>query len=62
MYWNFLALPMQHNESHLQKTLIHNMKHLILELGKDYILLVKNTDYRLAIRIFLLTYYSSIVV
>lgn len=33
----FLGLPMQHDESHLQKALINNMKQFILELGKDFI-------------------------
>jgi predicted nuclease of restriction endonuclease-like (RecB) superfamily len=29
----FLGLPTQHGESHLQKALIENMKQFILELG-----------------------------
>jgi len=43
----FLGLPMQHDESHLQKTLIDNMKRFILELGKDFIFV--GEEYRLQV-------------
>ena len=43
----FLGLPLQHNESHLQKALIHNMKQFILELGKDFIFV--GEEYRLQV-------------
>ncbi len=43
----FLGLPLQHNESHLQKALIHNMKQFILELGKDFIFVAE--EYRLQV-------------
>jgi predicted nuclease of restriction endonuclease-like (RecB) superfamily len=33
----FLGLPEVHSETELQKALIHNMKHFILELGTDFI-------------------------
>ena len=33
----FLGLPIQHTENNLQKSLMQNMKHFILELGKDFI-------------------------
>ena len=33
----FLGLPVKHEEHHLQKALIHNMKQFILELGRDFI-------------------------
>lgn len=43
----FLGLPMQHDESHLQKALIHNMKQFILELGRDFIFV--SEEYRLQV-------------
>ena len=43
----FLGLPLQHNESHLKKALIHNMKQFILELGKDFIFV--GEEYRLQV-------------
>jgi len=43
----FLGLPMQHDESHLQQALIHNMKQFILELGKDFIFV--GEEYRLQV-------------
>ena len=43
----FLGLPLQHNESHLQKALIHNIKQFILELGKDFIFV--GEEYRLQV-------------
>ena len=43
----FLGLPMQHDESHLQKALIKNMKQFILELGKDFIFV--GEEYRLQV-------------
>lgn len=33
----FLGLPLEHEERHLQNALIQNMKQFILELGKDFI-------------------------
>ncbi len=38
---------MQHDESHLQKALIQNMKNFILELGKDFIFV--GEEYRLQV-------------
>lgn len=35
--FDFLNLPEPHNESDLQKGLIHQMKNFILELGKDFL-------------------------
>jgi predicted nuclease of restriction endonuclease-like (RecB) superfamily len=43
----FLGLPVEHNESHLQKALIKNMKYFILELGKDFIFI--GEEYRLQV-------------
>lgn len=43
----FLGLPMQHHESHLQKALINNMKQFILELGRDFIFV--DEEYRLQV-------------
>lgn len=43
----FLGLPLQHSESHLQKALINNMKHFMLELGKDFIFV--GEEYRLQV-------------
>ncbi|QWF69745.1 DUF1016 family protein [Methylomonas paludis] len=43
----FLGLPMQHKESHLQKALIRNMKKFILELGRDFIFV--GEEYRLQV-------------
>ncbi len=43
----FLGLPMQHDESHLQKALIRNMKKFILELGRDFIFV--GEEYRLQV-------------
>ena len=43
----FLGLPMQHNESHLQKALTQNMKQFILELGRDFIFV--GEEYRLQV-------------
>lgn len=43
----FLGLPTQHNEGHLQKALIQNMKQFILELGRDFIFV--GEEYRLQV-------------
>lgn len=43
----FLGLPVKHNENHLQKALINNMKHFILELGQDFTFL--DEEYRLQV-------------
>lgn len=43
----FLGLPKQHAESHLQKALIENMKRFILELGGDFIFV--GEEYRLQV-------------
>lgn len=43
----FLGLPVQHNEDHLQKALIDNMRRFILELGKDFIFV--GEEYRLQV-------------
>ncbi len=43
----FLGLPMEHKESHLQKALIQHMKQFILELGKDFIFV--GEEYRLQV-------------
>lgn len=43
----FLGLPSEHQESHLQKALILNMKKFILELGKDFIFI--GEEYRLQV-------------
>lgn len=43
----FLGLPEQHDEKHLQKSLIDNMKRFILELGKDFIFV--GEEYRLQV-------------
>lgn len=43
----FLGLPMQHDESHLQKALTQNMKKFILELGRDFIFV--GEEYRLQV-------------
>ena len=43
----FLGLPMQHSESHLQKALIKNMKQFILELGGDFVFV--GEEYRLQV-------------
>jgi len=43
----FLGLPTQHGESHLQKALIENMKQFILELGGDFIFI--SDEYRLQV-------------
>lgn len=42
-----LGLPLEHEESHLQKSLIRNMKKFILELGKDFIFI--GEEYRLQV-------------
>ena len=41
----FLGLPIEHNESHLQTALVQNMKKFILELGRDFIFI--GEEYRL---------------
>lgn len=50
--FDFLNLPEPHNESDLQKGLIHQMKNFILELGKDFLfigeeykVMVGNSDF-----------------
>lgn len=43
----FLGLSLEHNESHLQKALISNMKRFILELGGDFIFV--GEEYRLQV-------------
>ena len=43
----FLGLPMQHDEHHLQKALIRNMKQFILELGRDFVFV--GEEYRLQV-------------
>jgi predicted nuclease of restriction endonuclease-like (RecB) superfamily len=43
----FLGLPILHNESNLQKSLVQNMKHFILELGKDFIFIAE--EYRVQV-------------
>lgn len=43
----FLGLPVQYNEDHLQKALIDNMRRFILELGKDFIFV--GEEYRLQV-------------
>ena len=43
----FLGLPMQHDESHLQNALTQNMKKFILELGRDFIFV--GEEYRLQV-------------
>ena len=43
----FLGLPANHSENHLQKALVQNMKHFILELGKDFIFI--GEEYRLQV-------------
>ena len=43
----FLGLPQEHSESHLQKALIQNMKQFILELGQDFIFI--GEEYRLQV-------------
>lgn len=43
----FLGLPIQHTESNLQKSLMQNMKHFILELGKDFIFI--GEEYRVQV-------------
>ncbi len=43
----FLGLPTQHNEGHLQKALIQNMKQFVLELGQDFIFV--GEEYRLQV-------------
>ncbi|MCX7098336.1 MAG: PDDEXK nuclease domain-containing protein [Methylococcales bacterium] len=43
----FLGLPLQHDERHLQKALIQNMKQFILELGRDFIFV--GEEYRLQV-------------
>jgi predicted nuclease of restriction endonuclease-like (RecB) superfamily len=43
----FLGLPIQHTESNLQKSLVQNMKHFILELGKDFIFIAE--EYRVQV-------------
>lgn len=43
----FLGLPIDHSESHLQKALISNMKRFILELGGDFIFV--GEEYRLQV-------------
>ncbi len=58
----FLGLPTQHGESHLQKALIENMKQFILELGETLFLSVTNIVCKSAIKISLLTCCFSIVV
>lgn len=43
----FLGLPIKHDERHLQKALVNNMKQFILELGKDFIFV--GDEYRLQV-------------
>ena len=43
----FLGLPSEHNENHLQKSLIQNMKRFILELGRDFIFI--GDEYRIQV-------------
>lgn len=43
----FMGLPQNHSESHLQTALIHNMKCFILELGRDFIFI--GEQYRLQV-------------
>lgn len=43
----FLGLPIQHDESHLQKALVQNMKRFILELGRDFVFV--GEEYRLQV-------------
>lgn len=43
----FLGLPIEHSESHLQKALIANMKRFILEIGGDFIFV--GEEYRLQV-------------
>jgi predicted nuclease of restriction endonuclease-like (RecB) superfamily len=38
----FLGLPPEHSESHLQKALVQHMKVFILELGGDFIFMGEN--------------------
>ena len=43
----FLGLPLQHDEHHLQKALTNNMKQFILELGRDFVFV--GEEYRLQV-------------
>lgn len=43
----FLQLPVEHNESDLQKALIRKMKHFVLELGRDFLFM--GEEYRLQV-------------
>lgn len=43
----FLGLPQEYSEEHLQKALIQNMKQFILELGRDFIFI--GEEYRLQV-------------
>ena len=45
--FEFLGLPEQHSERDLQKGLVHNLKHFILELGGDFTFMGEN--YRLQV-------------
>ena len=45
--FEFLGLPEKHSESDLQKSLVHNLKHFILELGGDFTFMGQN--YRLQV-------------
>jgi len=40
--FEFLGLPERHSEKDLQKSLIHNLKHFILELGADFTFIGEN--------------------
>ena len=55
--FEFLNLPEQHSEDDLQKALIAQLKIFILELGKDFYSSEKNTGYKSAAAIFILTFY-----
>lgn len=43
----FLGLPTSYTENNLQKSLVENMKHFILELGKDFIFIAE--EYRIQV-------------
>lgn len=49
---DFLGLPAQYNEKHLQEDIINNMKLFILELGRDFIFVDKEFPLKVGNRIF----------
>jgi len=59
--FEFLSLPDLHNENHLQKAILQNLKKFLLEFSRDLLSSEKNFPSRQGIKISLWTCYFSIV-